>query len=77
MLFNMATLVVVPLSSPHWEEQCRSLIERHAVETQSAKATRILDNWENERNNFLQVCPKEMVSRLPHPLEETVEAKSA
>ena len=77
ILFNMATLVVVPLSSPHWEEQCRSLIERHAAETQSAKATRILDNWENERNNFLQVCPREMVSRLPHPLEETVEAKSA
>ena len=77
MLFNMATLVVVPLSSPHWEEQCRGLIERHAAETQSAKATRILDNWENERNNFLQVCPREMVSRLPHPLEETVKVKSA
>ena len=74
---NMATLKVVPLTSPHWEEQCRSLIERHAAETHSVKAGRILDNWETERRNFLQVCPTEMISRLPHPLEETREAKSA
>ena len=25
---------------------------------------------EAERANFLQVCPKEMVSRLPHPLSD-------
>ena len=77
IFLNMSTLEVVPLTSPHWEEQCRLLIERHAAETHSAKAGRILDNWETERRNFLQVCPTEMVSRLPHPLGETREVKSA
>ena len=31
-------------------------------------AERILANWDSERLNFLQVCPKEMVTRLPYPL---------
>ena len=75
--FNMATLEVVPLSSPHWEEQCRTLIEMHAAETESVIASEILDNWEDERRNFLQVCPKEMVSRLPHPLDVREQARQA
>ena len=77
IVLNMATLKTVPLGSPHWEEECRALIEQHAEETHSVKAARILDNWESERSNFLQICPKEMISRLPHPLEEMQEAKSA
>ncbi len=75
--FNMATITVVRMSSAHWEEQCRSLIEMHLQETRSVKAEAILDNWESECRNFLQVCPKEMVSRLSHPLEEVIEAKLA
>ena len=45
-------------------------IERHAAETGSAKAKAILSNWEAERKNFLQVCPKEMVPLLSHPLSD-------
>ena len=71
---NMATLVALPISSAHWEEECRSLIERHAGETGSDQATRILDNWEMERGRFLQICPIEMAGRLPHPLTDEAEA---
>jgi len=43
----------------------KSLIERHAAETQSRKATDILLNWDTEKHHFLQICPKEMLPHLP------------
>ena len=48
----------------------RGLIEAHAAETGSVHAARILADWHSERANFLQVCPKEMLVHLPHPLSE-------
>lgn len=51
----------------------KGLIERHAKETLSRKAADILQHWDLEKGNFLQVCPKEMLVHLPAPLgvEET------
>ena len=56
---NLESLVTCAVSHPHWEAQLKGLIERHAAETGSQKAQRILANWEAERMNFLQVCPRE------------------
>jgi len=65
---NPESLVVCGLGHPHWEAQLRHLIERHVQETGSRHGTRILADWHNERANFLQVCPREMLTRLLHPL---------
>jgi glutamate synthase (NADPH/NADH) large chain len=67
-LMNMETLVTCPVTVQHWEDQLKGLIERHAAETGSVKATEILTHWEAEKAHFLQVCPKEMLIHLPHPL---------
>jgi len=67
---NLESVVTCGLGHPHWEAQLRGLIERHAAETGSVKAKRILADWANERGNFLQVCPKEMLPRLAHPLTD-------
>jgi glutamate synthase (NADPH/NADH) large chain len=67
-MMNLETIVVCPVTVDHWEAQLRGLIERHAAETGSRRATAILQNWEAERSRFLQVCPKEMVAKLAHPL---------
>ena len=77
IFLNSASLKVVSLASPHWEDECLKLIERHSEETHSVKAAQILDSWDAERGHFLQICPKEMVSRLPQPLEEMASAASA
>jgi glutamate synthase (NADPH/NADH) large chain len=37
----------------------RNLIERHAVETDSAVAARILEHWELERREFVKVVPRD------------------
>ncbi|WP_442773089.1 glutamate synthase large subunit [Paenirhodobacter enshiensis] len=65
---NPESIVTNRISHPHWEAELKHLVERHAAETGSRKAQDILQNWEAELGNFLQVCPKEMLARLPHPL---------
>ena len=67
-LMNHETLVTCGLGHPHWEGELKELIHRHVAETGSRQGAAILANWEVERSNFLQVCPREMVSRLSHPL---------
>jgi glutamate synthase (NADPH) large chain len=53
------------------------LIAAHAAETDSVKAKAILADWAVERRNFLQVCPKEMLVHLPHPLSDERQAVPA
>ena len=65
---NMESIVTVPVSVSEWEDQLKSLIEEHLKETKSPKAAQILNRWDEELNNFVQVCPKEMLVHLPYPL---------
>ncbi len=74
---NLESLVTCGIGHPHWEAQLKGLIERHAKETGSLKANAILLNWEAERGNFLQVCPKEMLVHLPYPLSDEPQAVPA
>ncbi|MCB2124019.1 MAG: glutamate synthase large subunit, partial [Rhodobacteraceae bacterium] len=76
-LMNLETVVTCAVSHPHWEAQLKGLVERHAAETGSLKAKRILQHWSAERANFIQVCPKEMLVHLTHPLSADAEAVPA
>ncbi len=67
---NMETLVCVPVSVAHWQAQLKGLIEAHFAHTNSEKAGYILNRWEEALANFVQVCPKEMLIHLPHPISE-------
>jgi glutamate synthase (NADPH) large chain len=73
-MMNMETLVTCPVTVAYWEDQLKSLIQRHLDETGSRRAADILQHWEAERANFVQVCPKEMLIHIPHPL--TVEQQA-
>ncbi len=65
---NLETLVTCPVTVDHWKDQLHGLIARHAAETGSRKAGEILQHWDEEIANFLQVCPKEMLNKISHPL---------
>ncbi len=67
---NMETLVTCPVTVDHWEAELKGLIERHLAETGSERAARILRYWKVERQNFLQICPKEMLPHLPVGLHQ-------
>jgi glutamate synthase (NADPH/NADH) large chain len=62
------------IATDHWQNVLRELVEEHLVETASTWATELLANWEAELGHFWQVVPKEMLSRLQHPLTERREA---
>ena len=67
-MMNPETIVTCPVTVDHWEAQLKGLVERHAEETGSLQAKAILQDWEIERRHFLQVCPREMLNKLPHPV---------
>ena len=52
----------------YWKSHLKSLIDEHQKETQSKIALKILNNFDNEIKKFIQVCPKEMLDKLSHPL---------
>jgi glutamate synthase (NADPH/NADH) large chain len=67
-LMNPESIVTCPVTVDHWIDQLKGLIERHAEETMSRKAQDILQHWDLELGNFMQVCPKEMLDKISHPL---------
>ena len=77
ILMNRETLVTCKVTVAHWEDELRGLIERHLAETGSRRAAQILDHWERERHRFVQVCPKEMLAHLSHPLSHDAQAVPA
>ncbi|MEM6890053.1 MAG: glutamate synthase large subunit [Pseudomonadota bacterium] len=67
-LMNMETLVTCAVTEEHWLRQLKRLVEAHLKETGSRRAADILQHWDSEKLNFIQVCPKEMLNKLPAPL---------
>ncbi len=67
-LMNRETIVTCGVTVDHWTAELKDLLERHYAETDSRKAGDILQHWDSEKNNFLQICPKEMLVHLPAPL---------
>jgi glutamate synthase (NADPH/NADH) large chain len=74
---NPESVVVQRLASAHWEQTLIDLITEHAAETGSRFAEELLRDWDRARGAFWQLCPKEMVKRLKHPLSDEVEAETA
>jgi len=66
---NPDSVVWRRVSSPYWEGVLRALVSDHEHETGSRVAEGVLRDWDLIRSRFWQVCPKEMISRLAHPLE--------
>ncbi|HCJ61651.1 MAG TPA: hypothetical protein DHV49_02915, partial [Alphaproteobacteria bacterium] len=72
---NPESLVWQRLASAHWEEMLKKHIVDHLQRTGSPRAAELLDDWADYRGYFWQLCPKEMVNRIEHPLSD--DAKSA
>ncbi|MFV0386232.1 MAG: glutamate synthase large subunit, partial [Paracoccus sp. (in: a-proteobacteria)] len=73
---NAETLVLCPVTQDHWETQLKDVFEQHLKETMSRRADDILQNWDEEKGNFLQVCPREMLIHLPHPIMAVEESEA-
>ncbi|OWU85842.1 glutamate synthase [Oceanicola sp. 22II-s10i] len=67
-LINHETVLTCKVEVDHWKTQLETLIERHLEETGSRKAAEIMQNWDVEKDNFLQIVPREMLNKLPYPV---------
>jgi len=74
---NADNIVWQRIDSAHWEDTLRALIAEHAHATSSKWAAEILADWDRWQGRFWQICPKEMLSRLSHPLSDAAEVEAA
>lgn len=72
---NPEMVVWQRLDSAHWEGVLKDAIAEHVRQTDSRYAQNLLYRWEWERGHFWQVCSKEMLPHLKHPLSDTPPTK--
>jgi len=65
---NPSSVVWQIPETDYWKNCLNNLVDQHFKETQSQIAKTILENFNNEVQNFKQVCPKEMLDKLTNPL---------
>ena len=65
---NTETVIYQRIETEHWNLFLKDLIQKHFEETKSKLAEKIINDFENEKNYFYQVCPREMLDKLENPL---------
>ncbi len=65
------------LSSMHWESVLLNLVRAHHAATDSKWSGALLDDWGRAVERFWQVVPKEMLGRLAHPIDDSLEVIAA
>ena len=65
---NPSSVIWQTPETDYWKNYLKNLINEHFNETQSQIAQKILLNFNNEIQNFRQVCPNEMLDKLLNPL---------
>ncbi|RHW17529.1 glutamate synthase large subunit [Sphingomonas gilva] len=74
---NPDSIVWQRLASAHWDGVLKDLVAAHVEATDSKWARGLLEDWGRVVGDFWQVCPKEMLARLAHPLDDRPEAVAA
>ncbi len=65
---NPETVIWQNVETDFWKNYLKQLVKSHSFETNSKLSKKIIDNFDMEVNNFLQVCPKEMLNKLDQPI---------
>ena len=65
---NAETVIWQIPETEYWINNLKNLIQEHFRETNSQLSKKIIENFNKEISNFVQVCPKEMVSKLENPI---------
>ncbi|PCG14141.1 MAG: glutamate synthase large subunit [Sphingomonas sp.] len=74
---NPENIVWQRVASAHWEERLRGLIAEHAASTDSRWSRGLLEDWQRTLGHFWQVVPREMLTRLAHPLDDSEALEAA
>ena len=67
-VINPNSVIWQKVETKYWLDFLYILLEKHAEETASEYAKKILFDWELSKKDFYQICPKEMIGKLDHPI---------
>ena len=65
---NPESVIWQNVETDHWKKVLKNLISEHFNETRSNLSKKIIENYDDEIVNFIQVCPKEMLDKLKNPI---------
>ena len=65
---NPESVVWQNVETEYWINFLKNLILEHSEETHSKVSKYIVDNFDEELKNFIQVCPKEMLDKIENPI---------
>jgi len=65
---NPESVVWQNTETDYWKKFLKDLVLEHFEETRSYLSQKIIQNFDEELKNFVQVCPKEMLNKLSNPI---------
>ena len=65
---NPETVIWQTPETDYWINYLKNLVQEHYKATDSDFSKRIIENFDKEISNFIQVCPKEMIDKLKKPI---------
>ena len=65
---NNESVVWQNVETDYWKTYLKDLIKEHFKETGSNLSKLLIENYDEELKNFVQVCPKEMLDKLSNPI---------
>ena len=69
---NPESIVWQRIATAHWQSVLHALVRDHAKATDSKWSNALLADWDRAIARFWQVVPREMLTRLPQPLDEPI-----
>jgi len=69
---NPDSVIWQKIETQYWIKYLSILIEEHYKETNSELSKKIINNFDQEVYNFIQVCPKEMINKLENPITNKI-----
>ena len=74
---NSETVIWQNVETDYWADYLKKLVLEHSNETGSKLSKKIVENFNEEIKNFVQVCPKEMLNKLKNPVTLKSSIKNA
>ncbi len=72
---NSESVIWQNVETDYWKNFLKDLIIEHSKETNSLISENMIQNFDEEIKNFIQVCPKEMVEKIENPISLTTKIK--
>ena len=69
---NPESVIWQSVETEYWSMFLKELVLEHLKETSSRLSKKIIDNFAEELKNFVQVCPKEMINKINHPISSKI-----